>query len=282
MYADMHIHSTASDGLQTPEEIVALALKKGLCAISITDHDTTEGIKPALEAAKGLPLEVIPGIEINTDYMGHEIHILGYYFDIDNKALQETLCKIRDARVNRAKEMVRKLQKMGIEIPLKRVYDLAQDGTVGRPHVARVMVEQGYVSSIKEAFEKYIGINSPAYAERYKLLPHEAVRLLRRAEGIPVLAHPGIHRKDNLLHELIGEGLKGVEVYHSDHDPSTTEHYRKLAEKLKLLVTGGSDCHGQDYREGAAIGGTVIPYEAVQKIKQLKDSLDRLGSWEGT
>jgi hypothetical protein len=272
--ADLHIHTTASDGVLTPKQIVREAVRKGLRAISITDHDTTDGIVSAQKEANFYKIEVIPGIEINTDYRGKEIHILGYYLNVNYPPLQEILERIRKDRIFRAREMVKKLQGLNIIIDIERVYQLAKDGAVGRPHIARAMIEKGYISSVREAFEKYIGINGPAYVERYKLTPHKAVALIIEAGGVPVLAHPGLIGDDSLIIELMQCGLQGIEAYHSDHDLQTTEYYIRFGKKNHLIITGGSDFHGYGYRDETDLGGTTVPYEAVIALRGAKLRLD--------
>ena len=184
---DLHLHSTASDGQFSPAELVAMALERGLLVIALTDHDTTEGVDEALEAAKGTGLEVIPGIELSTDVPQEEVHLLGYYLDHHNPAFQEKLRAMRDARRQRAKRMLAKLAALGLPLEWERIAELAGGGTIGRPHIAQAMVERGYVASTEEAFALYIGRNGPAYVERYKLSPLEAIRLIEEAGGLSLI-----------------------------------------------------------------------------------------------
>ncbi|MFQ5924821.1 MAG: PHP domain-containing protein, partial [Dehalococcoidia bacterium] len=191
MKADLHLHTRASDGRLTPGEVVALAAKKGLSVIAITDHDSIEGIAAALVAAESFPsLRVIPGVEINTDIPDGEIHILGYFIDYHSKELKQTLQRLRHAREIRAQRMIAKLAKLGIPVEWRRVKELAGGGSIGRPHIAQAMFEGGYIPSLQEAFKRYIGRQGPAYAERERLSPVEAVELVVKAGGLPMLAHP--------------------------------------------------------------------------------------------
>ena len=215
MKVDLHLHTTASDGRLTPEEMVGLAVSSGLDVIAITDHDTIDGITPALEAGTAYPaLTIVPGIELSTDVPHGEIHVLGYFIDYTNEQFINELKEMHDSRENRALKMVEKLGEMGMEVSWQRVQELAGGGSFGRPHVAQAMVEAGHVSSFREAFDKYIGREGPAYVERKKLLPIEAVALIANARGLPVLAHPAdIEGLDRLLVDLIETGLVGIETY---------------------------------------------------------------------
>lgn len=271
--ADLHIHTTASDGTYSPSEVVKKAKDMGFKAIAITDHDTIDGLEEGKAAGKKLGLEVISGIELNTFIYGKEIHILGYEFDANNKgflALVESLGRARKKRVN---EIISKLNELGLNITIDEVVQQnATSSAIGRPHIAQVLVKKGYVSTIREAFDKYIGINCPAYVYRYKLTPQEAVRKIKEANGIPVIAHPFLIGYDQIINELIPYGLKGIEVYHSDHNQEQSEHYLRLAQKYNLLITGGSDDHGA--LKGASLLGKVrLPYYYVEKLKEVKDEI---------
>ena len=242
---DLHLHTTASDGRLTPTELINLVASKGLKAIAVTDHDSTEGLAEALEAAKAYPeLKVIPGIELSTDIPGDEIHILAYFINYHEQGVQETLQKFRVGRMGRAKGMVEKLREMGIDIEWQRVQEIAGDGTLGRPHIARAMVEKGYIAQPQEAFSKYIGRNGPAYVEREKLTPSEAVRLITGWGGVAVVAHPAeIGDLSHTLEELKGVGLVGMEVYYAQYPPEKILELANIADKHGLLPCGGSDYH---------------------------------------
>ncbi len=268
MKVDLHLHTTASDGTLTPTKLVVEAAQRGLGVIGITDHDSTEGIAEALEAAKHYPgLVVIPGVELSTDVPKGEVHVLGYYVDYVNKEFQSRLDIMRNSRIDRARRMVEKLKHLGMPIRWERVLELANRGAVGRPHIAEALLEAGHVSSFQEAFVKYIGRDGPAYAEREKLTPAEAVALLAKFGGLPVLAHPG--EMDGLysyLSELTPAGLVGIEVYYNGYGPDITSRLLKAAHRYGLVATGGSDYHGHGGKGEAELGSLSIPGEAAQSL----------------
>lgn len=270
-YADLHLHSTASDGALTPREIVQAARRKGFRCIAIADHDTVGGVAEALRAGEELGVEVLPAVELSTLHRGGEVHILGYCIDWEDQALLEKLETVAGARLSRARQMVARLQELGIDISWPEVREKAGGGAVGRPHIARVLVEKGYIGSMKEAFTgEFIGNGGRAYVERYEMSPREAIRLVLSAGGIPVLAHPGFFKKgERLVEEDIVElkqyGLLGVEVWHTKHTAGDTAFYRSLAVRAGLLLTGGSDCHGGRGEE-ALLGKIKLPYEHVERL----------------
>jgi predicted metal-dependent phosphoesterase TrpH len=266
--ADLHLHTTASDGRLEPAEIVRLAISVGLDVIAITDHDTIDGVVPALEAASAAnSLKVIPGVEINTDVARGEVHVLGYFIDYTDRKLAATLQKLRESRLERARKMVAKLADLGMKIDWQRVNELAQGGTVGRPHISQALLEKGYVRSEKEAFDKYIGHNGPAYVERYKLLPDEVVKLILEADGLPVLAHPAdIADLDELVPRLKAVGLVGLEVYYRDYDSKTIGGLAEMAEQYGLIPTGGTDYHAFNDGLEVGIGGMLSPARSVEQL----------------
>lgn len=268
MRIDLHTHTTASDGLLTPERLVQLAADAGVTVLAIADHDTTDGLDAALAAGARLGVEIIPAVEINTDVDAHtEVHMLGYFIDYHQGWFQEFMSRLRDGRVNRAAKMVEKLNGLGIPVTFDRVRAIAGAGAVGRPHVARALVETGAVRSTEEAFEKYIGRTGPAYVERLKVTPEDAVRVVLRATGVPVLAHPGWGVREELIPPLVEAGLQGLEVYYPDHTPAMIERYLAIAERYNLVVTGGTDFHGGDLATKARIGSQYVPVEAVDRLK---------------
>jgi predicted metal-dependent phosphoesterase TrpH len=271
MKADLHLHTNASDGKLSPDELVRQAAELGVEVIAITDHDSVEAIPPALEAARSFPqLTVIPGVEINTDTPEGEVHVLGYFVDYRDARLNQTLLELRNSRLDRGRKMVSKLAGMGIEIEWERVLELAAGGALGRPHVARAMVERGYVSSFRQAFTDYIRRNGPAYVQRKKLTPLEAVNVVLEADGLPVLAHPAaIQRLDPLLSELAKAGMAGIEVYYNGYSERTIADFERLARKYDLIACGGSDYHGLDDSVGASIGSVDLPRESVERLFQL-------------
>jgi predicted metal-dependent phosphoesterase TrpH len=266
MKMDLHTHSTASDGLYTPTELAKRASEAGLSIIALTDHDTTNGLAEALSAGEARHLEIIPGIEINTDIPGTEVHVLGYFLEYQQAAFQQTLQTLRDMRVTRAQRMVEKLRSIGLNITWERVRELAT-GTVGRPHVAAALVEGGYAESIADAFNRYIGRGKPGYVARYKLAPLDAVRLINSVHGVPVLAHPaGIPELEHLLPSLCEAGLAGIEVYYGDYDPQTVENLKRLADYYHLIPTGGSDYHGPGIHP-TPLGAREVPEQSLRRLR---------------
>jgi len=267
MPADLHVHSNLSDGTHSPEEVVDLAFEAGLKTIALTDHDNVEGIDRA--GAEGLRknLEVIPGIEFTTERPQTEIHILGYFIDCKRPELLLVLKKIQRDRVERIYKIIKKLKALKVEIKPEEVFEISGKKSPGRPHVARVLVKRGLVSSFKEAFQRYLDFRAPAYVSHYKLSPGEAIRLIRQVGGIAVFAHPAVSHCDEIIPELMGEGLRGLEVYYTGHSPEQTQHYLNLAEKYGLLVTGGSDFHGLDSGREVKLGELTIPDELVEKLR---------------
>lgn len=273
MKADLHLHTTASDGRLEPAELVRLAVKVGLDVIAITDHDTINGVAVALKAAQEYPsLSVIPGVEINTDVPRGEVHILGYFIDYTDDSLEAELMRLRISRRERAQRMIEKLNSLGMKIEWERVQELAKGGTVCRPHVAQVLLEKGHVQSEREAFDKYIGHNGPAYVEREKLLPTEAVKLVTGSKGLPVLAHPDdISELEVLLPELKEAGLIGIEVYYKAYGPDVIQRLLKVARKHSLIATGGTDYHAFGDGLEVMMGGALAPAESVERLFALAD-----------
>lgn len=268
MKVDLHIHTTASDGRLTPEEVVRIAAKQGLSVIAITDHDSLAGIEPALMAAESVPsLRVIPGLEINTDTPNDEVHILGYFIDYRNKGLNQTLERLRDSRESRARKIVTKLGELGIDIAWHRVLELARGGSVGRPHIAQAMFERGYIPSFQDAFIKYIGRQGPAYVNRERLSPQEAAKLVVKAGGLPVLAHPAnIDYLEELLVELKQAGLVGLEAYYDGYHRKMIDGLVSLAAKHGLITSGGSDFHGLGGDNEALLGGIDVPFHCAERL----------------
>jgi predicted metal-dependent phosphoesterase TrpH len=272
---DLHIHSTASDGKLTPEAIIAKATELGLKVISLTDHDSIAGIVPAIQAAKAFPrLTFIPGVEISTDLAEGEAHILGYLIDYADPALEKALERFRDSRLGRGRGMVEKLKTLGIDIDWSRVQEIAGDGAIGRPHIARAMLEKGYIKSFEEAFDKYIGHGGPAYVAREKMTPEEAVALVVRSRGLPVLAHPfTVPDPEAMVISLKPVGLVGIEAYYKDNTPAQTQATLQLAEKYGLIATGGSDYHGIGDSQEVMLGGVDVPLKAAEQLFAMAEKL---------
>lgn len=271
---DLHSHTTASDGRTSPTESVQLAARKGLAALAITDHDSVSGIGEALEAAQGLDLEIIPGIEVSTGLNGMDIHVLGYFLDYEDEQLQQDLALLRETRNKRNELMIARLNELGIDITYEEVAakQKTKEGNIGRPHIAEVLIDKQVVSSMEEAFREYLGKHGKAYIHPPRISPEEGVELILRYGGIPVLAHPGLYDLDHIIPSLVEVGLKGIEVFHPDHTDRDKEKYLRMAERYGLIVTGGSDYHGE--RNGvifhADLGSQAVPPEALMKLKELK------------
>ncbi len=270
-FADLHVHTICSDGTLTPAELVQEALKRKLAAVAIVDHDTTDGLPEALTAASATDLEVIPGIELTAQHANQEIHLLGYFLDYRNPQLAEKLQIIRANRIQRVYQIVDNLKNLGVDLNPQTVFSISGNSTVGRMHIARALVKEKLVSSIPEAFAKYIGDRSPAYVLGFRLLVSEAIQLIREAEGIAVLAHPYLLRNDDLISEFKGYGLGGLEVYYPEHSQSMVNFYLGLAKRLDLLVTGGTDFHGSA-KPDLKLGMIKLPMELVEKLRQAKNA----------
>ena len=266
-HIDLHLHTTLSDGSLTPEALVAAAAARDVRLIAITDHDEIEGIIPAQLTGRSLGVEVLSGVEINTTVGREEIHILGYGFPADSPVLRDGLQGLRAARQQRVVLIVERLRALGYPLELQRVAEIAGDGSMGRPHIARALLREGYVTSMSDAFERLIGHHGPAYVPRAQFQPEEAIALIRRGGGIAVLAHPGkLGDPPRILRQMVDAGLQGLEVYHTDHSSAVTARMHKLARGYDLLVTGGSDSHGPDVMRSVTIGSVPVPEEVAQAV----------------
>jgi 3',5'-nucleoside bisphosphate phosphatase len=267
-YADLHVHTFYSDSTFSPEEVVSCAREKGLAAIAICDHDTVDGIDPCMAIGLEKGVEIIPGIEMSVEKMDAEIHILGYFIDWKQDWLRKILKDIQDSRVERIFVMIDKLKAMGVKIEAEEVFKIAVNkGSVGRLHVAKAMLGSGAIKNLREAFGKYIGFAKPCYVPYTKLSPEDTIGLILKAGGVPVIAHPILIGNDEYIKEFMGHGLRGLEVYHTDHKPNVARRYEAIAKELGLVMTGGSDCHGMG--KGRILMGTVrVPYELVEKLKE--------------
>lgn len=264
---DLHTHSTASDGLLAPIDLVDAAHAAGLAAIALTDHDTTAGIAAATVAGERVGLKVIPGVELSARYLRHEAHILGYFIDPASQALQHELSRYREVRLARMERMVEKLATIGKPVDLARVREIAGAGAVGRPHLAAAMVEAGYVDGMRMAFDRYLGHGRPAYVPKPDLAPAEAIAVIRAAGGVPVLAHPfSTGDPAGVLPGLRDLGLMGMEVWYGEYSPEQRGELHALATGLGLIPTGGSDFHGPNFKPGRDLGGPPVPYAAVEAL----------------
>ena len=265
-YADLHVHTFYSDSTFSPEEVVSRANEKGLAAIAICDHDCIDGIEPCRKLGDKTGLEIIPGIELTVEKIEAEAHILGYFIDWKLGWFQKRLKAIQAARVDRIHRMVEKLKDLGIDLDAKEVFKLAGKGSVGRLHLAKTLLKNGKIRDIREAFDKYIGFNKPCYISNVRFSPREAIEMIIKTGGVPVLAHPYVLRKDECITEFIEYGLRGIEAYHPEQKGSIAKRYESLAEKYKLLVTGGSDCHGLG-KGYVLLGSVKVPYSVVEKLR---------------
>ena len=275
-FIDLHVHSTASDGSYSPAEVVRQAKAGGLTAMALTDHDTVDGLPEAVAAGETLGLEVIPGVEISAQFPGGTMHILGLYVDYHNGLLDQRLAVLKQARIDRNPQIINKLNALGIPITMARVEEISGGGQVGRPHIARALQEAGVVTSIQQAFDLFLKKGGKAYAGKFRFPPDQALTMIREAKGIPVLAHPftlnlgSAYALKNLIIELKGLGLAGLEVYYSEHTPEQETLYLKLAQELNLLVTGGSDYHGLNKPEvtlGSMPCQDRLTYNLVEALK---------------
>jgi len=261
-FADLHIHTTASDGSLAPTDVVRAARNAGLSVIAITDHDTLSGIAPAL-AAPDDAVRIIPGVELTCRIRHNEVHLLGYFFTDSwrEPALARILDFLRDVRARRIVQIVRRLNELGLALSVADVQDCARGASLGRPHVARALVARGLVRNVEEAFDRFLGPGKPGYVERYRMDASEGIYHIQSCSGVPVLAHPGLSAiGDADIHNLSAQGLRGIEVWHPEHTPAQTAHYQRVAAEAGLRLTGGSDAHDSN------VGVVRIPCELLQLL----------------
>jgi len=266
--ADLHLHSFYSDGALSPEDIITRAAKAGLTAVSITDHDHVGALQEAMEIGQRLGVEVVPGLELSATLGEKDVHLLAYFFDPTNQSLLEYLSFFRLERLKRAERIVKKLNKINIPLSLDAVLGRAGIGSVGRPHIAHALVDDGLTLSYQEAFVKYIGTGGPAFERKFQLTPKEAIRLISDSGGLSFLAHPGKYLNEPELIELIKMGLDGVEVVHPSHSESQRAYYRGIASEYFLLESGGSDFHGGKKGDDTTFGTYSVPMRLVDEMKQ--------------
>jgi predicted metal-dependent phosphoesterase TrpH len=279
-HVDLHLHTTASDGVLSPSEIVRYAKAKGLQAIAITDHDTIDGCEEGLSEGERIGFEVIPGIEISAEYSPGSMHILGFFLDIHHPLLNERLEYLQKARAERNPKMVAKLNQLGMEVTYEEVLKASGGGQVGRPHFANVLLEKKYVRNFQEAFERFLKKGAPAYVDKFRFTSKEALHFIHEARGVAVLAHPntlGVKRYselEKLVLQLVDEGLKGIEVYYPEHSAVEVAQYKNLADRYSLLSTGGTDFHGIEKNEldiGVGRGEMRLPYSIVENMKAVRN-----------
>lgn len=267
---DLHVHSTASDGHDSPTELVRRAWSAGITVVSLTDHDTTAGTVEAAAAAARYGLEFVTGIEITAVIGDTDVHVLGYFIDVESPLLAAFLSRQREARIRRVRAIAAKLSALGLVVDADRIVADAQrspGSAVGRPHIAHAMVSAGHVASVRDAFDRYLAEGNAAYVAREGASPREVVELIGRAGGISSLAHPGPLGRDALIGELARVGLTAVEAYHSEHDPDLRAHYVRMAGTHGLAVSGGSDYHGDPAHGAACLGAVTLPREEFERLR---------------
>jgi predicted metal-dependent phosphoesterase TrpH len=270
---DLHTHSTASDGLLAPRALVAAAAERGLTTIALTDHDTVRGLAEAEAAGREFGVEVVPSLELGSDVARKEVHLLGYFVDPAAPLLLATLATLAARRRDRMALMVARLNELGVAVGLDEVLALAGSGSVGRPHLARALVARGAVSSVGDAFDRYLAAGRPAFVRRQPFSPEEAVELILCAGGIPTLAHPlTTGDPEAMIERLLSVGLAGLEVYYGEYDAATRHELRTLADRYDLIPTGGSDYHGEGFRHGRDLGGASVPSECVDRLRAAQRS----------
>lgn len=269
---DLHIHTDFSDGTMSPGQVVKEASRLNLHTIAITDHDTVDAIETAQIAGGMEGIDIIPAIELSSNYRSVDIHLLGYFIDIKNCALLEKLAELRSERVGRVKKITQKLRALGVNIEHQEVFDISKDGSPGRMHIADVLCRKGYCSGIRESFQKYLSDNGPAYVPKEALTLKDAIELIISSDGVPVLAHPGVTKRDTLIPKMVEYGLQGIEVYYPTHQPDAVKRYMRIAKKYDLVVTGGSDCHG-NRKPDITLGSIRISDDLVGRIRERRNNM---------
>jgi 3',5'-nucleoside bisphosphate phosphatase len=274
--ADLHSHTTASDGTLRPAEHVRwAAAQDGLAAIAVTDHDTIDGLTEAEAAAPEAGITLVPGVELSAEVPNAEVHVLGYYFDPHDGPLVDLLRRMREGRRLRAERAVSQLVRLGLtRVSVERVLKLGGE-TIGRPHLAAHLVELGYALSLRDAFDRYLARGRPGYVPRPKLTPEEAIRAILEAEGVPVLAHPGLIGNEAWVRRAVEAGVRGLEAYHTDHSPAQAAGYARQAREAGLIWTGGSDTHGPAGGRTVLPGSTAVPVEVVEQLQEASAYLRR-------
>ncbi|MCJ7458482.1 MAG: PHP domain-containing protein, partial [candidate division Zixibacteria bacterium] len=267
-YIDLHIHTTASDGLLTPEKVVELAKELNLSAIAIADHDTVDGYESAKSKAEESGVELIPAVELSLSYQGRDFHLLGYLINCDDPTFKKKIEEFRQERLFRGEKMVEKLNELGVALRMETVKGIAKGASVGRPHLADALLKEEYVRSYNEAFARYLGYHAPAYVPKKYLTPQKGIELVHQIQGLAILAHPGTAHQDELLPDFLEMGIDGIEAYHSQYERYQVDHYINLAKKFGILYTGGSDCHAR--ADMVLMGKVKVPYRCLEMLKKAK------------
>ncbi|HTP80520.1 MAG TPA: PHP domain-containing protein [Bacteroidota bacterium] len=266
-WADLHTHTTYSDGALAPEQLVKKAYEVGLSSIAITDHDNVGAVDEAVEWGKQWHVDIVPGLELSVTLGEKDVHILAYFFDHTNQNLLDYLTVFRHERLRRAERIVKKLNRINIPLKLEAVLDQAGVGSVGRPHIANALIEEGFVDNYHEVFQKYIGVGAPAYERKYQMGIDEAVRMIGTAGGLTFLAHPGKYTTEAELQQLINAGMDGIEVVHPSHNEARQLYYRGVVNQYFLLESGGSDFHGGKKNDDAVFGVYRVPTHVVETMR---------------
>jgi predicted metal-dependent phosphoesterase TrpH len=265
---DLHSHTTASDGALSPRELVKLAAKHGVRVLAVTDHDSVSGLPDAIDEAAKHGIEIVPGLEINCDVEGAEIHVLGYCVDWQAEWFEAFLIEQRVERTGRVHRIVERLGELGLPLTADEVFAFCKEGSPGRPHVAQAMIKRGYVKSVREAFDRYLRSGGPANVPRRRLTPAEAVAVIRRARGVPVFAHPGLADRDAMIPELVQAGLAGIETFYPEHSAGQIEAYRAICRAHDLVATGGSDYHGSHTGRANTLGFPHVPMDVWHALRE--------------
>jgi len=266
--ADLHTHTICSDGALSPYELVKRAKAEQLSIIAITDHDSVAAIPDAIEFGKEFGVEIISGVELSANFEEKEVHILGYFVDHKSQRLQDYLTFFRHERIKRAERIVAKLNSLQVPLKIESVMEHAGTGSVGRPHIAAAMVDEGHTKSYQESFDRYIGNGGPAYERKFQFSPSEAIQLIASSGGLSFLAHPGRYTTDGMLQHLIKAGIDGIEVIHPSHTPEHVSHYRGVTSEYYLLESGGSDFHGGKKNDDSSFGAFTIDEAKVDTMKR--------------
>jgi predicted metal-dependent phosphoesterase TrpH len=264
---DLHTHTTASDGDHAPADLVRRAARAGIQILAVTDHDTIEGIPEALETAEQVGVRLIPGIEISAHSEGKELHLLGLFIDPEHSEFREFLVDLERSRRNRVEKIIETLRTMGVDITVREVMDAAEHGSVGRPHVARVLVSKGIVPSFKSAFARFLGNDGPAYLPAQRVSPGKAIEAVHRAGGVACLAHPALNDVYTRIPDLVADGIDAIEIYYPEHTPKNVKEFLATAEQYDLLISGGSDYHGPNRSRVASLGSITLPQHEFDRLE---------------
>lgn len=273
---DLHTHTRASDGLDTPAELVANASRQGISILGVTDHDTVDALAAVQHEADASGITLLPGVELSTTVGRGEVHVLGYFVDHEDDSLRGRLRELADQRISRVERMIERLHELGYHVDADAILAEAEEGSVGRPHVARALIEIGAATDVSDAFDRFLKSGRPAYIPRDPFSPEDAVQLLLDHAVVPVLAHPYSTKDiDGILERLVPAGLAGFETYYAEYSLEQHAELRGIADRWELIPTGGSDYHGAGFREGRELGSAPVPTEVAERLFDLHESMER-------